>query len=633
MDKRREEALLDWTVYDGEWSRPNRGLWWGAWNAPIRGPFGDVLRNAVQSHFEGGRGRQYKNSAGEVTGEGYPLRWERILQMVNPGWNLMQILAGKNGPGRLDVLYRDASRIGVPGSLWPLLREKLGLDPVLGLKQKIGIACRSSGVGVTVASGAIGLRVFRPHEVTFEAAPWNPLEAITAIHHKSDHVIVSTKRDARNPIWGRWRSVEEFRDGSPPVWSLQGPDYPFRYGNEVLLHIIATPGNVGATELQPSASDLRHVTIDSILQLGHARFVGRVGSFNRLVGTSEGEKPEGLDELSLDPLMVNWVWGVRAPQVQVIQNSVDAAVKLQELCLADTQAMLSVIDGDLRVRATETGVQSGRAIEIERAGIDGYARQQMRLQRPHDQRIVMLIIAAWNWGVTNRVIDPGLMNLPAELIPTVQRPTIDYPLVWSQNERTQIAKDMEPIDPVGASMIRAGTDPSDPIARDKAYTELLASTRQRVELCQAGYSVPAQVLFTAGQLAPPAEDGTTTYPVPSDVQTSASKGLMLRGDARWKGRAMVGLAATDLLTRARALLEQVPQTIGKIRILSSWLLYHGNDEDLEQGDGEWGNDNNPSGPWIVWLSQGGDAAVAWCSSVLDNSSIPADIPDIPPTSP
>jgi hypothetical protein len=32
--------------------------------------------------------------------------------------------------------------------------------------------------------------------------------------------------------------------------------------------------------------------------------------------------------------------------------------------------------------------------------------------------------------------------------------------------------------------------------------------------------------------------------------------------------------------------------------------------------GTWGNDADPSGVYITWLSQGGDAAVEWCALEL-----------------
>lgn len=645
MDKRRENALLDWVTWRGEWHRPNRSGWWGEyswWQSPIAGPFGHLLERAVQAQFEAGARRTRKDpKTGGSYEYGYPLRWERIIQMLEPGWNLSQILAGKEGPGRLAVLYRDATRIDVPGTLWPKLRTRIGFDAALQSKQTTGIWGGSAGVGLTlVGDGSpMGLRVFAPHEVTFVPAPWNPAEAVAAIQFKeptSDQsgVIVSDIRDPRDRIWGEWLSEQDYRDGSPPIWALRGPDYPWVYGNDALLHIIHTPGRSSMRELQPGASGLRQATLDAILQLGWARLVGRLSSFNRLIATSDGmNPPEGLLELAMEPTVIGAIWGASAPQLTVLPHGMDAAKILNELFLVDVQAKLSVYDGDLRVRATDVGVQSGKAIEIEREGIDHYAREQMILQEPSDQQIVMLTIAGWNWSIRNRIVDPGVMGLAPEFIPTTTRPAIEYPLVWSQHERAQIAKDMEPTDPVGAWMVRWGMDLGDPQARARAEANLLQATQSRVRLIQSGYAVDPAAIYSAAARNPVEVDTTAVYTPPPEVADAAAQGLMFKSDPRFKNRALVGLEATRLLQRATKLAGQKPFSIGDVRILNAWLSAHQMDDTATTiGEGEWGNPADPAGLWIQWLSQGGDPAVEWCAGVLDGRVQP-DVAPLPTPTP
>lgn len=600
MDTRRAAALADWIVYRGEWSRPD-GPYRSAWQAPICGPFGQVLERAVQAHMEGGRGREILDlSTGQRTGEGYPLRWERMLQMLQPGWNLSQLVADRCSP-----LYREPTVIGgLEGQAWLALRAASGLDTALLQKQHMAAALGSAGVGITL-DGLPGVRVYAPHEITLIPVGWNPRVVGVAVYHTpGGHVIASDVRDWRQPVWGEWSSMAAMLQGSRPIWSLQGADYPFVWLGRPLPHIIGYVGKADADCLQPSGQSLRQATIDTILEMGWARLVARVGSFNRVVLASEGTRePEGMAALSLDPTAVSAVWGAKAPQIQVVQNSVDAAARLWEIVTRDVQSRLAHIDGDLRLRQADGGVQSGRAIELEREGVQQYARAQAQLQSGPDGQLVSLLAASWNWMARQRLVDPGLLGLTGwETIPE-DTPTLEYPLVLSQSERRAVAAAMEPSDPVGAWMIVHGTQD-----RAAAMAAMLDATRQRTELAQAGYGVAHSDLWRAQ--SEPDEGPGVVYVPSSEVADTAARGLRLQAD--WRSR-WGGLPAAALLARGRRLQAQDAMTLGEVRALSSWLEAHG---ESDAGPGVWGDDADPSGAWVAYLTQGGDAGRVWAQGIL-----------------
>lgn len=613
---RRRESYLDLIVYEGDWCRPDRGWGW-AWAAPITGPFGKVLERAVQAHMEGGRGRDITDEdTGRKLGETYPIRWDRMLQMIQPAWNMSQLLAGKEGPGRNAPLYRDPVDIGGLDSVaWSALRSHVGLDAVLVEKQALGVALASAGVGVVLDDPRYppAVQAFAPHEVTFLPHPWNPRMCAVAIHHRLDgRVSVSDVTDHRRPVFGVWRSLADWRAGVPPLarTMLSGPDYPFKWAGEVLTHIIPVQGRAAPGCLQPPARSLRQLTIDTILELGWVRLTARVGSFNRVVLASEGAKrPEGLEELSLNPMAVGAVWGGKAPAIVQVGHSVDAAQKLYEIAMADIQSHLSMLDGDLRLRATESGVQSGRAIEIEREGVEDYARDQMRIQAPADARIVGLICAVWNWQVDNRLVDPGLVGLDTWARVPEERPTISYPLRWSQAERRTIAERMEKTDPVGAECIRRGLSHTSSDDRAAVFVDLRTAARQRAELAREGYGVPEATLYSD---LPAAQDDTVTYTPPADVADTAARGLRLQSEfkSRWGG-----LAVRDLLARGRRLQAQEPFTLGEVRALGEWLDAHASGDGA--GPGVWGDDGDPSGAWIAFCSQGGQPGQVWRALVME----------------
>lgn len=633
---RRRRSLRDWIIYQGEWERPEV---WGngvTMQAPICGPFGEIILMAVQATFEGGTGRPFLDEHNKPTGQyGYPSRWAGILQTCNPALNPTQMLAGKESKGRSAPLYHEPIRVsGIPGSAWPKLRASSGLDVVLLQKQSLSVACGSAGVGVSIEMSGHppGLQAFAPHEVTFIASSRNPLEAEVSIQWlDGGAVIISDIRNPRFPRFGKWRQIEHWQNGHEPLTVAEGEFYPFIWQGKPRLHIVACRSQPAPSCLQPGATALSQLTIDTILVDAWLQHVIRYGSINRVAVTSEGDGDvNGFDQLSMDLRAVIHVAGrMSTPAIEVIPHGMDGAKTLAELCRDRLQSHLAMIDGDLRVRGVATGVQSGIAIELEREGVEDYARSQMQIQRPTDTAIIELLCACYNWQALNGHIDPALLGMSTvELIPE-ETPVIDYPLHLSPAERRTIAETKKDIDPVGAHMLLEGMDPSDPDARSLAFDQLATITQQRVALIKLGYGLKPETIW----MRPPVSeaDEAVTHIPPSDVADTAAKGLRMQKEfrARWGG-----LQASELLRRAKSLQQQTPMMVGEIRALSVWLDANAQaPANGSAGEGTWGDDADPSGEYIRYLSQGGNEAQVWCASILTETPVPVNVPLQPTQNP
>lgn len=626
-DPRRTNAALNYITFKGNWGRDHYGRWSGERiNAPIIGPFGQLVVTAIESKFDGGKGRDVygeKNGASVKVGEGYPRRWLRLCQTADPGINIMQRLAGGEQPGVLAVLYRRPIRDNVQGAVWPELRKAIGLDAVLLEKQAIGIACDSAGVGVTIETrGSIpGLHVFAPHEVTFRGASWNSAECVVAIHHR-DHSVVVSDISGVEPRFGEWRTVEEFDRGYAPMWELSGAAYPFRYMRRPLTHIIPTPGRGVSLDLQPDSSALRNLTLDTILRFAWADLVAMVGSFNRVAVTSRNE-PDGMDELSMDVSNVSALWGSDNIGLEVIPHGMDAAEKFEELAMRRLQSQLSAYDGDLRVRDGGQGVQSGRAIEIERAGLADYARQQEQTQRPSDIRILELAVGTWNWMVVSRLIDQSRTAIPVQLIPETPI-EVNYPLAWAPHELKQIIAELEPVDPVGAHVLRMGGDFTDEEARAVALNQLRRASAERLELVRAGYGVPAQDLYQLPAETAPVEpvaeapESDDYYDVPVPVSAEATRGLQLFARFNRPGTPADQRRGSTSARRVGALLKS-----GRVEydvLVEMQAL--GGDALRSRDLPGWGDTGNPSSEWIDYLCYGGDAGQEWIADEFDDEEEP-----------
>ena len=74
-----------------------------------------------------------------------------------------------------------------------------------------------------------------------------------------------------------------------------------------------------------------------------------------------------------------------------------------------------------------------------------------------------------------------------------------------------------------------------------------------------------------------------------------------------------------LKQRAQALVDRAPMSTGDLRKLDARLEAHKGDRD---GDANWGNDADPSGAYITWLTQGGDEGLDWTNATLAEADAP-----------
>jgi hypothetical protein len=625
---RRRKAHRDYTIYEGEWDRPVG--WYGnaGYTAPICGPFGEIVRQAIETTFEGGQGRPLLDERGQHTGKyGYASRWWALLATCNPAINVTQMLAGKESSGRAALLYHEPLVVsGIPGSAWEVLRRSSNLDVALLRKQSLSIACGSAGVGVTIAAnGRIpGLRAFAPHEVTFIASPNDPLVAEVAIQWSGkDEVIISDIRDTLNPRYGRWRSIAEWVNGYEPMASADGAYYPFRWLGRPLLHIVACRSRQDAPCLQPGASALSQLTIDTILSLAWCNHVIRYGSINRVAVTSSGGgRVEGLDQLSMDLRSVIHLSGGESPAIEVIPHGMEGAKILADLCRDALQSHLAMIDGDVSVRAETKDAKSGVAISLERAGVKAFAQKQARTQTPFDTEIIQLLIAAYNWQARSGYITAQRMGLAVLDVAPEEIPVLDYPIQLSESEKAQLEKSKQDAaqglirvgDRLGAWMVMSDLDPKNPEARAKAFDLAATIAEQNAALVRLGFNLQPETI--AAQQPPAPVDETVMYIPPADVADTAATGLRLQREFRDRWETFKDAA---LLKRAKALQDQTPMRVGEIRALAVWLNANAQaPADGSAGDGTWGDMADPSGEFIRYLSQGGDPAQVWCATILSN---------------
>lgn len=176
---------------------------------------------------------------------------------------------------------------------------------------------------------------------------------------------------------------------------------------------------------------------------------------------------------------------------------------------------------------------------------------------------------------------------------------------------------------IGAGFIPKKPEGYDPVLRESAGVDVMA-VQAATALKAAGFSEAHIAAFLADRgVLPPgtmpntpegaAEDAAVTHTPPPQVARNASKGLRLRME--FKGRALTGLGAENdkLRARAKALRDRTPMTTGELRDLDEWLEAHKSGRD---GDPNWGNDEDPSGAYITWLTQGGDEGLDWTNATL-----------------
>jgi hypothetical protein len=306
--------------------------------------------------------------------------------------------------------------------------------------------------------------------------------------------------------------------------------------------------------------------------------------------------------------------------------------RLDELHANRVDEVLARFDPGLKVKRSE-GAKSGVAIRLELTGLYGLRDQMATRARPRDVAVIQALVATQNYLARSGQISlrqtpdgsvtwtPWLEPIPALALVPESSINVAYPHYWTSDERVQVRADLLEAVDAGRESPRAlwllDHDLEDD--RPNGLNWQVADESIRTALADAsayaslGYGLDWSARAQAA--AATVVDEAQRYTPPVDVADTAAKGLGLRED--FPGRALTGSPPSPqtmrLLKRAKGLRDQVPMLLGEVRELSQWLATHGRAPE----DAGWGDDTNPSGPYITWLTQGGDAAQAWTAEVLN----------------
>lgn len=616
-----------------------------AWGYPrmfsrLKGEWGEMLRKAMESTFASGN-TKYQAEAKGPTIQVRGFRWVQIEEKIPAGCNPLRDLKPhlsllyRPPPGRpvIDVegdadtdalrwlmSYANFNEACIRRQDWTVGRQVAAIRPTLRRFDEDEFYPTS-------------LKVLGAHECwAIEDPNRQGCAAVFGEILKSGHHLIWDVSDPRNPYWGEWVSAKSWQRGGRPVWYMganNGSAYPWRWRRSPLMPAIIHRWDLLSDVLLPA----RLTDVESIKELVLARawlaVVEQAGSFNKMVITSEREMG-GLAQTMLDPTVITALFGDGAAKLSVVPHSLDAVKILWELYEARVLEWARRYNPGFEVERGAKA-ESGYALNLRMTGKYLLRQQQAARAMPLDTELLKATIATHNYlGASQqcglRVWDGEVYWTPGEgvfdrrlLIPEVT-PNITYPHIWRPEERKEVRDELQRAVDQHLESPRAlylfdrnleGDRPDGDNWRD-ADQHIRESLADCTAYAALGYGQNWEKLGDVARATPVAEEDG--HIPPAEVARVAAHGLELREDH--KGR-FGGLKAKHLLARGRKLAKRAPFLGGELRMLQAWLAAHATDQQADQGEGEWGSDDNPSGLYLQWLSQGGDEALAWVSGILN----------------
>ncbi len=496
---------------------------------------------------------------------------------------------------------------------WADLRKDSGIDEKLAAAEI-----------QAVATGAVGLWPRRRvgQMPVIEICPADLLSAWEGVRvrHGNGEVVVNDLREPAWPIWRRYKTT--LRAGlyaCEPVQVVEGPAYPWR--NERGAPVFQTTIYRGLSpddDPLPLSKQLLDGTMEIADLMLRKEWVSRVGQFERLFVAG---KISNVEAAAIDPAVLIGIEGLSSDG----KNSLIASLKSAagEFAawnedIAERIAMYgSQFYSGLEVQRKTEKAQSGLAIKLKANDKWQIREDFARADKPLDQVLLQATVSVYNAQALSGEL-PGYAPIPLHTW------ALEYPPSWTQDEQRELLTDIAAeIDkgygtatPVDLILRRAGGNPSDPAERRRAMA-LVSRNAAEIDAIRRMGLLPN--FKGAPPESPEPEGEAVTHTPPPDVARNASKGLRLR--VEFKGRAITGLGAENdkLRARAKALRDRAPMTTGELRDLDEWLEAHKGDRD---GDPDWGNDADPSGAYITWLTQGGDAGLDWTNATLAEADAP-----------
>lgn len=641
--ERMARACLVRIAYEAEWHRQDSYYGGYRFRSRLRGPFGEMMRRAMQNRFSSGPTQITPENGDPFSVYGF--RWQQLEETLE-GVNLLEDIATK-----MSLLYRPPPgqpELDINGEIdtipmrWLYKHANMGESLVRRQKWMIGRQCAAIRPTLRRFPGGSG-ELYPPGLTVLGAEQCWAIEdpvrdgvaAVFGEVTEAGNCLVWDVSDPRNPIWGEWANASQWARGAKSIWSMEGRDYPWRWAGEPLMPCVIVRWDPSARELLPASLKDVEAVKGFALKRMWLGMVEQASGFTKAIMTSSAPL-SGLETTMLDPTVITNVWGKDA-KVNELKHSLDAvkiAWELYEARLVEWTRQR--FDQSFQVKREGGTAQSGYAISLQMTG-QYLLRQQMEARaRAADSAIVKALAATYNYenevgALGLKVTSSGMSWAPGRrgpysvdvLIPEVE-PELRYPHMWrpeEQVERRSLLVDAinmgqeepEALWLFDRSMENDGPDGPNWRAAEEALPRVAA---KRLALASLGYGLGWAELATMAATSTANE--AAEYIPPPDVASVASQGLEIRQDfkSRFGGR-----ENTHLLQRAKALANSDPMLLGEVRRLNAWLDGHERDRDIDPSVGEWGSNANPSPEYLRWLSQGGDAALAWTNSILNQ---PAD---------
>lgn len=657
-ESRQCDAALLEIGYAADWRR-GQSLY--AFSGPdsqiqLDGPFGRLLRQSIQART--GAGEQIKLSRRTDDGQviqidtGAYIRWQLLQNCADltalPHHQLVRELA---------LLYRRAPVVSGEFACpaWALLEGNGAVHAVLAEKLKRAIGHQCVVVRPSLKADGNGtyyppqLRIVLPSQcwmIEDPARPGQPMaygERVPDMERRrlglrGDAHWIWDISDPVNPVWGCWPSAKSWQAGGQPIWSVEGSAYPWQWQGQsrmpaVVFRFEARDAGIDGRELLPARTAELQVVLDLLVDLAFLRMVEKTGAFDTAILLSDSPM-NGLHHMQQSPGVLHNLFGPGEKSLVSIPNSTESSARLAEGYATRLEAYAERFAAGFSARKSEKGAQSGVAIELDMSAKLGVRDAEEAENRPGDVALFEMLAATWNYLIRSGQISARLVDETVHYTPTLppvldpallvpeETPEVRYPFWWTATERAELRRSIEtavnaglkPVEELWCFDADLPYDGVGGVNHAKATEAIQEALAGNLRLAQQGYGLDwAQKNLLARQTV---VDETAEYIPGADVAAVASKGLTLRAEFKGRSLALTGLSAGDLLRRAKRLSARDVFYVGEIGQLQSWLEIHASDKDALADVGQWGNDADPSGPYITWLSQGGDAAVTWCQSVL-----------------
>ena len=551
---RESESLR--VVFENRWERSSGD------GSVLRLPWGLMVQREIRARFNSGPPAMvYEDGSNEGRITRRHPRWDQMIAVAPLGVNpVLEVV------DELSILYREPIQItGDVGAseVWGWLRTRCGLDRVLQRRQRMEI-----GIGSAVVMPSLrrwgdgiyyppGLEVVPPDQCIAVSDPTSPDNLVFLARNMGNFWLVWDVSDPRNPIWGRWESVEGHQRGQAPTWSMEGDDYPFWWGGRPLCGGVASQADPAELDPLPYWEGQRQAVLDILMSGTWVEHVRQASSYTRAIFTSRG-KLQGLDQLMEDPSIAGSLWGEEV-QMETLPHGLDGVRILAEMQRARVHEWVSGINAGFEVRQSDAA-KSGVALLIEMTGKVQAAQEMETRNRPIDRATIQLVVAAFNWMVRAGVVgmehgvdgvqwDPYSVAGLEWLIPEGGI-EIKYPRKWNEPERQRIRAEMLSAVDAGLEDVRAvwlldnGMEDDRPDGQNwaDATVGIQSNLQGRAMFAASGYGVPWEKLW----LGPTGASGNQTTIQATEGSPVGLNGAQMDGALNIVDRVLNGKAPREV---------------------------------------------------------------------------------------